>query len=81
MVKKPGLEQKPITELTFLCLQQGLNSTGDKETLIARLLGKKKPEPEPEPDPEPEPVVEPPAADPEPEPETEPASETEPGEE
>ncbi len=57
MVKKSELEQKTITELTILCMGQGLNSTGDKETLIARLLGKEKPEPEP--------VVEPPATEPE----------------
>ncbi len=57
MVKKTELEQKTITELTILCMGQGLDTTGDKDTLIARL--------------EPEPVVEPPATEPEPEPEPE----------
>jgi len=51
MVKKSELEQKTITELTILCLQGGLDSIGDKETLITRLLGKEKPKPEPEPEP------------------------------
>lgn len=48
MVKKSELEGKPITELVILCLQKGLDTTGDKETLIAKLLGKEKPEPKPE---------------------------------
>jgi len=51
MVKKSELERKTITELTILCMGQGLNSIGDKETLIARLLGEEKTEPEPEPEP------------------------------
>lgn len=51
MVKESELEQKTITELTILCLQGGLDPTGDKETLIARLLGKEKTKPkEPEPE-------------------------------
>lgn len=61
MVKKSELERKPITELTILCIEQGLDQTGDKETLIAKLLGKEKTKPKPEP----EPVVEPEAPEPE----------------
>ncbi len=58
MVKKTELEQKTITELTVLCMGQGFDPTGDKETLIARLLGKEKPKPKPEPEPVVEPVAE-----------------------
>ena len=48
MAKKSELERETITELTVLCIERGLDSTGDKDTLIARLLGKEKPEPKPE---------------------------------
>jgi len=51
MVEKSELERESITGLTILCIEQGLDPIGDKETLIARLLGKEKPEPEPEAEP------------------------------
>lgn len=74
MVTKSELEREAITSLTSLCLERGLDSIGDKDTLIARLLGKEKPEPEPEPPPEepgpaPEPAPEPSPAEPGPAPE------------
>jgi len=50
MVEKAELEREPLTGLTILCMKQGLDPTGDKETLIARLLGKEKPEPETKPE-------------------------------
>ncbi len=60
MVRKADLERKTITELTVLCIERGLDPTGeDKDTLIARLLGKEKTKPEPEPEPKPEPEPEP----------------------
>lgn len=43
--KKRELEAHSLTTLMCLCLQVGLSNEGDKDTLIARLLGKPEPEP------------------------------------
>ncbi|KKL05519.1 hypothetical protein LCGC14_2605210 [marine sediment metagenome] len=80
-MKKAELEREPITHLIMLCNDHGLDPTGDKETLIARLSGKGKTKPEPEVEPpEPsEPETEPAETEPETEPaepETDPAGET-----
>lgn len=48
--KKTELQAFTLTRLMGLCSQEGLSDEGDKDTLIARLLGKEKPEPEPEPE-------------------------------
>lgn len=42
-MKKIELEAQTLTRLMGMCLQKGLNPEGDKDTLIARLLGKKAP--------------------------------------
>ena len=63
------LEKKSGSYLCRFCEGQGLDHTGDREALIARLVAWKKAQSE---EPEPEPVVEPPAAEPEPEPVVEP---------
>lgn len=42
-MKKIELEAQTLTRLEFICMQKGLNPEGDKDTLIARLLGEKKP--------------------------------------
>lgn len=57
--KKKELELLSLTIISLLCTQQGLDPTGDKPTLITRLLGKKEPEPEPEPEPTSEPETPP----------------------
>lgn len=42
-MKKIELEAQTLTRLMGMCIQKGLNPEGDKDTLIARLLGKKVP--------------------------------------
>lgn len=42
-MRKIELEAQTLTRLEFMCIQKGLNPEGDKDTLIARLLGKKEP--------------------------------------
>lgn len=41
-------KQEPIATLRGRCLKVGLDQTGNKETLIARLVARLEPEPEPE---------------------------------
>jgi len=84
MTKKyeKGLEKNSLSNLCRMCEGKGLDHTGDKDALIARLVEweKSQPEVEPEPEPPPEPAGEPPATKPEPEvepPATEPDPEPE----
>jgi len=58
------LEKNSLSNLCRMCEGKGLPHTGDKDTLVARLVEAEEakatePEPAPEPEPEPEPQPEP----------------------
>jgi len=71
-----ALEKESQGPLVRMCEGKGLPHTGDKDTLIARLVEAEKAQSEEsEPETEPEPEVETPAAEPEVDPEPEPEPE------